>query len=966
MTTTPEMETTADASVGVTTTPEMETTADPCVLFAPACYSRGMCRHPRTKVRIDGFFSHFPGVHDPLNLFEARMSRRRPGARSSDNDGGDEDEDGDFDMQIDEVMAEFFYGGDDNTNGAFWQQHKSAASSRRPHDASLPQTDDRGAATSSFPHPGRPRLSVAPEPHANASPRNATAPSLLHHVRPHLSAASSAAALAPDAGGRFSAPPPPRDRPRPENASTRQDLPPPPPPHPNDRTRAPSRSASLAHTAGAPSRSASLAHTAGAPSRSAPLAHAAGAPSRSASLAHAAGAETSSVGAAAHTAANLMHGQRAANRGQPGPYLVREQAAANSTPGQAAINLMEAIDEDEDKSDHEEDDDDGIMSGTSDSETELDQLIRATEMAAAAAAPSRPASRPPAPRASAVPRRSALQIIEHLLKVRPAFADGWSATTTTTTGSEATATGVVVRRRDLPRRPPPVPHQPAPAPAPLPEVDVALESPLALVSRLSKAGDTDPLLLCFCTPELPGAYWTQAGPEADHDEVDLLTSSSIVSALHPLRIGAHLPLAADTAILVRNVDIYRFGEGAKLAPAQADWARCSVLMVPFLSGRDIGDQPTFILEAANAHGFRSIVVPVGRWARNEGNALDVAHRLVRSLETIAKQPPPSCPVRRVTIACPAVYGAWAVGVRSVLASAKARRDEEAKMARPPPPPPPRRSDPSRHQPPSQHRDRAAHHSHREPLSHRQPGRDRRPGQEPLHRPDRQPGALPRSVQAPDPGDASTPPSRSTHRALSILSLPGASAPPSRTSAVIGPSESARPHRASVRSEAPPRRRRPVVAPGPTESTMRAPRSVGAIPTAGRPPRAAPPPAHEERHAPSQDRQSATGANLTVTNLTGDGTGRAETRRPHSVNASATTATVGRANAAVEGVVAARDIRHGEARRRPHGTERHREHRRSRRDDDGTWVDSVWSSLGLHPQTDRRPSRRNHTHSHPSS
>jgi hypothetical protein len=289
-----------------------------------------------------------------------------------------------------------------------------------------------------------------------------------------------------------------------------------------------------------------------------------------------------------------------------------------------------------------------------------------------------------------VPRRSALQIIEHLLNVRPTFSQSSASTSVTATSTNDTAP-VLVRRRDLPARrvsanvniAAVTAVAAAVAVVNMPQVKIAAEPPLALVktAKSNEKSDVEPLLICLCTPELPGAYWTQAGPMADHDEVDLMTSTSIVDPLHPLRIGMHLPLAADMAVLVRHVDVYRCSESARMSAVPSEWVRCSVLMVPFLpEGRELAEQMSFILESANAFGFERVILPVGRWARNNSNPMDVAHRFTRALETIVNQPPPAFPLKHITISCPPSHSNWALGIQSVIASAKTRRDEEAKIA----------------------------------------------------------------------------------------------------------------------------------------------------------------------------------------------------------------------------------------------------------------------------------------------
>jgi hypothetical protein len=224
--------------------------------------------------------------------------------------------------------------------------------------------------------------------------------------------------------------------------------------------------------------------------------------------------------------------------------------------------------------------------------------------------------------------------------------------------------------------------------------------------------------------------------------------------------GIQLPLDEHRALLVPDVRVFRPSEGCRPNPDPSTWERCAVIVLPFLptlyarSTREtqspaIGNQhraphvgqpatanrsarlgrprpgqgppPATSMgtatssgggTAAGRHvlarqiagaarlaeqrGYARLIVPLGRFARANMNALDIALRFAQGLELV-----PRFAGLGVEFAAPPDHPHWEHNAKSVLASARARRTELAAVANAPPaltPPPPASQPPQPPQP----------------------------------------------------------------------------------------------------------------------------------------------------------------------------------------------------------------------------------------------------------------------------
>jgi len=115
------------------------------------------------------------------------------------------------------------------------------------------------------------------------------------------------------------------------------------------------------------------------------------------------------------------------------------------------------------------------------------------------------------------------------------------------------------------------------------------------------------------------------------------------------------------------------------------WVKCGILMVPFLPNQyasipssvvhPLRQQFSLIIDTAIQQRYEKVIVPMGRWARTNNNPLDVALRLTQALEKI---PTPNFPDFKfnVIVSSPPEQAHWQHNINSVIASAKARRNEQ--------------------------------------------------------------------------------------------------------------------------------------------------------------------------------------------------------------------------------------------------------------------------------------------------
>lgn len=196
-------------------------------------------------------------------------------------------------------------------------------------------------------------------------------------------------------------------------------------------------------------------------------------------------------------------------------------------------------------------------------------------------------------------------------------------------------------------------------------------SPLRLIFDEKVIADASrTLLVCLCDPRLPGMFWSVAGSAGDSDEVDLMCSSDLVNHL----LNQTDALRQDQALLASGVQLFRPSEGSRLVSERSKVKTCDVLFVPFdpnCSPTALRDKFRMMIERAPETKYDSILIPMGRWARNEANALDIALRLSKVLEQF-----PESPSRRIHICCAPEHSHWQHSVKSVLASTKARFVEE--------------------------------------------------------------------------------------------------------------------------------------------------------------------------------------------------------------------------------------------------------------------------------------------------
>jgi hypothetical protein len=335
----------------------------------------------------------------------------------------------------------------------------------------------------------------------------------------------------------------------------------------------------------------------------------------------------------------------------------------------------------------------------------------------------------------AVPRRSALQIIEHvsnissqLLLTAPNGADASriklisesDLITSLTIENKSNVTNVELTPDFLTPTPPTQPQTSDSAPERsgetteatlLDSVTIYNRSPLRLLSEISavrnnhvatsEAMGLKTLLVCWCDPDMPGAYWTMAGPAADADEVDLMASSSLFVVLKNLK---QVPNIHQT-LLMHDIWVFRVSEGAKLATQRSEWIQTSILLVPFLpnsisssnnnnnnnnSSNDnnrsdwpvnsLARQFRLMMEVATRYQFDQMILPMGRWARANGNALEVTLRLTQALETMKKS---TSTKLKIMVSCPPEQAHWQHSVNSTINSAKTRIVEQKQSSNTP-------------------------------------------------------------------------------------------------------------------------------------------------------------------------------------------------------------------------------------------------------------------------------------------
>ena len=277
------------------------------------------------------------------------------------------------------------------------------------------------------------------------------------------------------------------------------------------------------------------------------------------------------------------------------------------------------------------------------------------------------------------------------------------------------------------------------------------QNPLPFAQTLTKLSTSNSTLIICFTSEVIGKSWYEAGPQADFDETDLLTSSNLYPHLMSSKLTSLFPLYGKNGILFPEVDIWRLGEGFKLPIHSnvdpkvpfiplAPIYKCSVLFVPlpllddtnplliteekttststststqnmvdFLFRSTLADlipssshsslsnlinsrnnntndnkkinktSPStsdlfhFIFQIASHYKYSNVVLPLGRWQRNNYEALDIGNRLAKSL---------SMPINKgnmnfnlfITIAPEFAY--WMPGVKSAINSFKNKTMEE--------------------------------------------------------------------------------------------------------------------------------------------------------------------------------------------------------------------------------------------------------------------------------------------------
>ncbi len=135
-----------------------------------------------------------------------------------------------------------------------------------------------------------------------------------------------------------------------------------------------------------------------------------------------------------------------------------------------------------------------------------------------------------------------------------------------------------------------VPIRPDPFSASLKEIEVQVVRgrPLEIVHAHRSLPSTRkmdiPLLIVPCDGDAPGGQWMVAGPTSgDEDETDIFTSSTCYPQLWPTRLKNVLPLKADHALLLQSVLLFRTGEGARLREDPSSWQECAAMFIPFIT-----------------------------------------------------------------------------------------------------------------------------------------------------------------------------------------------------------------------------------------------------------------------------------------------------------------------------------------------------------------------------------------------
>jgi len=204
------------------------------------------------------------------------------------------------------------------------------------------------------------------------------------------------------------------------------------------------------------------------------------------------------------------------------------------------------------------------------------------------------------------------------------------------------------------------------------DIQVTPKTPLSLSEEIYQKTKKEVVLICFCDPEMPGGFWFQAGPHTDDDEVDLLASTDVYKQLQSHVLETMLPLKADSCLLVKNVSVFRPGEGAKLR--KENWSKVHVFFFPYLSklkDKPLTEQFKFILKCLSHQQLQQsdVVFPLNRWARNNFAAAEVGTRLTQALET-------SNLSGSLYITCPPNMKLWHQSLVSVMGSFQVRQAEQ--------------------------------------------------------------------------------------------------------------------------------------------------------------------------------------------------------------------------------------------------------------------------------------------------
>ena len=201
------------------------------------------------------------------------------------------------------------------------------------------------------------------------------------------------------------------------------------------------------------------------------------------------------------------------------------------------------------------------------------------------------------------------------------------------------------------------------------------------------------MLVMWCDPVVPGGSWLRCGQGSffDQDETDLFTSSSIFAHCLPNEIAYQLPLRDAASFWLQNIKLYRTAEGKKLPTGPVAKPTFSCALLPWVPKQDLVvpsshtfiDQLFLVLQLAYLHGIENIVLSLDRWSSDGYAPVEIAQRFVQCLNKFSQQHPTNILFLKqakisITIR-PEAFGIWLPCFQSALTSDTRAKEEQQRQ-----------------------------------------------------------------------------------------------------------------------------------------------------------------------------------------------------------------------------------------------------------------------------------------------